>query len=107
MRFTAQEEAAMASAVGVDIDDFRLLYVHNKYWRPSLREKSNYDCIFLERPIRCRVYGARPSQCRTFPFWRDILSGRYTWDSYAKSCPGMNSGKYYSADEIREILVEG
>src|SRR5574344_288995 len=33
----------------------------------SLREKKNYDCIFWDNG--CTVYGARPVQCSTYPFW--------------------------------------
>jgi len=36
----------------------------------SLREGAGDDCVFLEA-MRCRVYAARPQQCRNFPWhWR-------------------------------------
>ena len=36
----------------------------------ALNEEPDGSCIFLEEN-RCAVYGARPEQCRSFPFaWR-------------------------------------
>jgi len=40
----------------------------------SLKEKHNHDCIFLES-TGCRVYPARPAQCRTYPFWEQKIGG--------------------------------
>jgi Fe-S-cluster containining protein len=66
--------------------------------RLSLKEKSNYDCIFWKDA--CSVYEARPLQCRSFPFWESILTSFDAWEAVALSCPGIGSGRRYSADEI-------
>ena len=58
-------------------------------------------CIFYDNG--CSIYPVRPSQCRAYPFWRFMLRSKETWDEYAQSCPGMNQGKYYSAEEISQI----
>ena len=31
------------------------------------------DCIFLEG-TRCRIYGARPLQCSSYPWWPDLMA---------------------------------
>jgi len=38
------------------------------------------QCAFLDRETqRCTVYSARPTQCRTFPFWRELVKdGEWT-----------------------------
>jgi Fe-S-cluster containining protein len=64
----------------------------------SLKEKSNYDCIFWKDA--CSVYHARPLQCRSFPFWESILSSSDTWEAATLSCPGIGSGRHYSVAEI-------
>ena len=45
----------------------------------TLREGGDGACIFLEPDGRCRIYAARPRQCREFP---------QTWQ--VDGCPGMN-----------------
>jgi len=60
--------------------------------RLSLIEKSNYDCIFWENGV-CKIYEARPLQCRSYPFWKPFLTDKKAWDNEAESCPGMNTGK--------------
>jgi Fe-S-cluster containining protein len=70
--------------------------------RLSLREKANYDCVFWKEG--CRVYGGRPWQCRTFPFWPEILSSGDAWDALA--CPGIGKGKRYGPSYIESLLKE-
>lgn len=70
--------------------------------RLSLKEKSNFDCIFWKNG--CTVYAARPLQCRTFPFWKNILSSSSSWAMARTGCPGMDRGRRYSGEEIQSIL---
>ncbi|MDR2964459.1 MAG: YkgJ family cysteine cluster protein [Treponema sp.] len=70
----------------------------------SLKEKSNKDCIFWESKKGCIVYGARPLQCKLFPFWESILFSKDSWKMASESCPGMNLGKHYSKEEINTLL---
>jgi Fe-S-cluster containining protein len=86
----------------------------------SLRERRNsrgeHDCIFLEeqrvaqrlpdgqhvtqtRRV-CTIYPARPLQCRTWPFWSENLQDESRWKRAARRCPGMNSGKSYTFEQI-------
>lgn len=76
--------------------------------RVSLREKSNYDCIFWEDG-RCRIYPVRPVQCSTYPFWPHILESASTWMEESSRCPGIGKGKLFSSDEIvrRLELMKG
>jgi Fe-S-cluster containining protein len=68
----------------------------------SLKEKSNYDCVFWDSG--CTVYQSRPLQCRTFPFWKSILCSAEAWEAAAISCPGINSGPLRSYEEIKRRL---
>jgi Fe-S-cluster containining protein len=68
----------------------------------SLKEKSNYDCIFWKGG--CTVYDARPRQCGTFPFWPSILSSRGSWDGFAQSCPGIGKGELHNEEYISSCL---
>lgn len=70
--------------------------------RLSLKEKSNYDCIFWD--MGCKVYKSRPLQCRAFPFWPGNLNSRKTWERIQADCPGMGKGAFYSREAIENIL---
>ena len=70
--------------------------------RLSLREKSNYDCVFWKDG--CTVYHARPLQCRVFPFWDSTLASLADWQRAAAGCPGMGTGTRHSRNEIEDCL---
>jgi Fe-S-cluster containining protein len=77
----------------------------------SLTEKKNGDCIFWSDDAGCTVYEARPTQCRTFPFWPEVVASPEAWDEHAEACPGMTQGKagagrLYAREEI-DALVGG
>ena len=73
----------------------------------SLKEKSNYDCIFwAKEPVEgCAVYDKRPLQCRSFPFWPSIVDSKDNWEMAARDCPGMGRGKLHSQDSINKWLT--
>jgi len=60
-------------------------------------------CPFLDG-TRCGVYGARPTQCGTFPFWPENLKSAKTWDELADFCPGVGQGELIPLHVIRDQL---
>lgn len=63
------------------------------------------DCEFLSEK-KCTVYEARPSQCRTWPFWPENMNAK-TWKrDVIAFCPGVGKGKRYSEKEILEALEQ-
>jgi len=71
----------------------------NGFYRLSLKEKSNLDCIFWGDG-GCSIYDGRPLQCQSYPFWSSNLADRETWEAVASSCPGIGRGPNHSADRI-------
>ena len=63
------------------------------------------DCRFLEGK-RCGIYEARPTQCRTWPFWPDVMSAKTWKKEVASFCPGVGKGRIWSKEEIQKILDE-
>lgn len=62
-------------------------------------------CTFLEGK-RCGVYEARPTQCRTWPFWPEVMNAK-AWDREVKAfCPGVGRGRLWSQEEIEQKLNE-
>jgi Fe-S-cluster containining protein len=65
--------------------------------------KDQPDCQFLEGK-RCGVYAARPEQCRTWPFWPEVMSAKRWKKDVADFCPGVGKGRVWSVSEIEETL---
>ena len=79
--------------------------------RLSLREKPNLDCVFWDEGVSagangggCLVYGARPLQCRSFPFWDSTMCSKEAWERTGRECPGVNSGELRNREEIDGFL---
>jgi Fe-S-cluster containining protein len=99
----------LCSFLGLDFDHFAetyCVYVNSNEGRAlSLREKAGYDCIFLAEG-RCSIYPARPAQCRTYPFWEEILETAENWVEEAKYCPGIGKGHWVLPESIQEAVQE-
>ena len=104
---TSADIERLADEVELDTDAFRKVYT-----RPlpdgetSLRERSDGSCVLYDPKQGCTVYGARPRQCQTFPFWRNIVGSARAWEREARDCPGMNQGVHHPAREIEEISTD-
>ncbi len=98
------EIGALAKHLGLSVDSFGERYLRKVGRRYSLIEKPGGDCVFFDKG--CSVYPARPTQCRTFPFWRSNLKSERVWDEIADECPGIGQGKLFPVEEI-EVLKRG
>lgn len=92
----------MAAYLGVPADQFRSRWCRRVWWRISLKERSNGDCVMLG-PDGCTVYPVRPPQCRSFPFWTQVLKSPRRWESLKKKCPGVGHGRLYTREEVEQI----
>ena len=96
-----EEIGTLAAEVGEELERFEELYVRKIGIRKSLKEFPNGDCVFFDGDTRkCTVYGARPRQCRTWPFWDSNLKSPEAWESTCDVCPGSGTGKLYHIEAI-------
>lgn len=83
------EMQAMADFLRISLKDIMRLYIRRVGQRYSLVEsKITYDCVFL-KDNKCQVYGARPTQCRTYPWWPNNLHSQEAWEETARACEGI------------------
>ena len=99
----------MAQGLGLSAAEFTERYCRivdmGMFKMVSLLEKENYDCIFLTEK-GCSIYECRPVQCRTYPFWSDVVENSESWKHEATECPGINKGKHYTKEEIEEKIKQ-
>ena len=107
--FNDDEGRAMAKKLDITVEQFYKHYTRKIGTKWSLTENvidGKFDCVFLDRTTAlpsCTLYEARPSQCRTWPFWSENIRSKSAWERAKKKtpCPGMDSGKLIPASEIR------
>ena len=114
--FNDEEGAAIAKLLKISESDFRARYAHQLDGQWSLIEnktRHGYDCVFLDRTsvpgkAVCSIYRARPLQCRTWPWWPEILESKRSWTTYKRTtpCPGMDSGPLIPAEQIRIVRAK-
>lgn len=64
----------------------------------------NQPCPFFQEE-RCIVHEVKPIQCRTYPFWPELVGTQETWQEAIKACPGIGEGRQYKPDEIKKLLL--
>ena len=103
---TPEDRARFAKLFKIRTSEFTKKYCDRTKGVWHLKESStNPDCMFLKGKS-CTVYEGRPSQCRTWPFWNEVMSDAKTWaKDVAAFCPGVGKGKVWSSEEIEAGLA--
>jgi Fe-S-cluster containining protein len=101
------ELAALARLLGMTPGAFRRRYTTTDELGWSELRFHGDRCIFLDDATnRCTVYEARPTQCRTFPFWRTFVRNG-VWTAEARAiCEGLGRGRTFSAEEAEARMRE-
>lgn len=100
---TELEFKKIAAFIKVSYEEFLKNYTKNVSGYVSLISRESGPCIFYENG--CTIYPLRPTQCRTFPFWGEILKSEVRWQKQSETCQGIDKGRTWSGDEIREQLI--
>lgn len=88
-----KEIAAMASHLGLSIEEFANRFIRLTKGGLSLKERNKtYSCILLKDKL-CSVYPVRPKQCEAFPFWPENLSTKESWENLSSYCEGLAEKK--------------
>jgi Fe-S-cluster containining protein len=103
---TRKDRERMAEHLKLSLSEFNKKYCAKVDGNWALKEDPDEpNCMFLENN-RCTVYEARPTQCRTWPFWPEVMPARAWKREVVAFCPGVGKGKVYSAEEIKARLRE-
>jgi Fe-S-cluster containining protein len=101
---TETDQQLIAKSLRLKVAQFREQYCRliDGYW--ALKENpKGPECLFLKEK-RCSIYKERPTQCRTWPFWPNVMSAKAWSKNVENFCPGVGQGGFYLAEEIEDIL---
>lgn len=100
---TLEDRIRMAKSLNISTQSFTKKYCLKEDGVYHLIDGHNGACFFLEDK-KCGIYEGRPTQCRTWPFWPEVMPAK-TWKKEVSSfCPGIGKGKTWSKEEIEEQL---
>lgn len=103
---TREDRKRMADHLGLTLREFTRLHCDRTDGYSHLKETpGNPDCRFLDGK-RCAVYEGRPTQCRTWPFWPEVMGAKGWAREVAAFCPGVGKGPVVSPEEIRSRMRE-
>lgn len=104
---TEEDRANMAKELKISLKNFEKNYCEKTQGVWHLKEiPGRPECLFLENK-KCSIYKARPTQCRTWPFWPEVMNAKTWKKEVATFCPGVGKGKLHSKAHIeREMAIQ-
>ena len=102
---TESDLRAAAVFLGMRPRDFESRYVYRTAHLLRLRKPRHAQCHFLEEN-GCALHPAKPTQCRIFPFWPELVESRSAWRGISRYCPGIGRGKLASLQGVLRLAAE-
>ncbi len=86
-----QEVLNLSKFLNLELDKVFDDFLEKRGYKYSIKElrlsKDNFACVFFDLDKKqCSIYEARPSQCRTFPFWDYFKTNK---EEVFKECPAI------------------
>ena len=95
----------IAEFLGITPAEFERRYCYRTRRLLRLRIPKESNCHFL-RDGGCSIHPVKPTQCRIFPFWPELLESRREWKLTARYCPGMGQGPLIQIEAARSQADE-
>lgn len=89
---TEEDLGQAAEFKGMSKRAFERRYVYRTKNFLRLRKPRGSQCHFLVEG-GCSIHPAKPTQCRLFPFWPELVERRAEWKATARHCPGIGKGE--------------
>ncbi|HWZ31052.1 MAG TPA: YkgJ family cysteine cluster protein [Bryobacteraceae bacterium] len=91
-----------AKFTGMSARAFESKYVYRTAHTLRFRKPPDKQCPFLEGH-GCGIHPAKPTQCRTFPFWPELVEDPAAWKRTSRFCPGIGKGPLIQIGTAMEI----
>lgn len=103
---TRKDRMRMAKHLGLSLSEFTKKHCDQQGSAFHLKEDpQDLNCRFLNGK-QCGIYEARPIQCRTWPFWPEVMNTKTWKKEVAAFCPGVGKGRVWPKSEIKQLLKE-
>ncbi|MBV9505775.1 MAG: YkgJ family cysteine cluster protein [Acidobacteriia bacterium] len=102
---TEQDLIRAAEFLRMRAADFERRYVYRTRRLLRLRTPRAGRCHFLNED-GCSIHPAKPTQCRAFPFWPELVDSRREWNKTGSYCPGIGKGPLIQIEAARAEAAE-
>jgi uncharacterized protein len=102
---TEDDIARAAAFLGVTRRAFEKRWVYRTRNQRRLRVAQVSGCPFL-RESGCSIHPAKPTQCRIFPFWPEIVRSTRGWVRTSRYCPGIGKGRLVRIGSAEALAAE-
>lgn len=104
--YLSEDDLERAAAfVGLTLARFEARYVYRTKHLRRLRKPRGAQCPFLDAQ-GCSIHPAKPTQCRAFPFWPELMESPREWRRVARYCPGIGQGTMLPTEALLRPLNE-
>jgi hypothetical protein len=94
-----EDVSRLSAFLGMTESEVRDRYVYSTKHTSRLRKPRQGECPFLKAD-GCSVHPAKPTQCRVFPFWPELMEDKKELKETADWCPGIGKGDVVSVETL-------
>lgn len=102
---TKKDVVRAARCLNMAPEEFEARYLYRTRHLIRLRKPRGSRCNFLME-VGCWIHRGKPTHCRLFPFWPELVERRAAWRATAKRCPGTKQGPLIQFGTVVEIAEE-
>jgi uncharacterized protein len=95
----------IAAHLEIETAAFEIRYIYRTKRLMRFRVAGTGLCPFLQAD-GCAIHTVKPTQCRIFPFWPELVESRREWLKAAHYCPGIGVGPVTQIQEARRQAEE-
>lgn len=104
--YLSEDDLVRAAAfLGLTPAAFEQRYVYRTRRLLRLRKPAQSQCHFLYAG-GCRIHSVKPTQCRLFPFWPELVETDQAWQALQAFCPGVGQGPLVQIGTALETASE-
>jgi Fe-S-cluster containining protein len=101
---SVEDVPRLAAYLGIGEDELQRRYLYSTRNTRRLRMKQG-QCPFLTAE-GCSVHPAKPTQCRLFPFWPELIEDKKELKATAQWCPGLGKGDLVPVEVLEASAKE-
>ncbi len=102
---TERDLQRIAKYLDMTAEAFESQYVVRYRHILRLRKPPKSQCHFLQQG-GCSIHKVKPVQCRTYPFWPELVEDAAAWAEEAARCPGIHNGELIQIGTACEVAGE-